>query len=189
MTLSNVVDPIRRKWAQPNGAQATVGQRSIQTHRSYADYSVNRFQFLLTAYWAAFWLMNGLDKVFNGPNFFGITRDAKFADYFARIGLPEPVAMAALQGICVYEIALGVLFFVVLFGRTRWGAFDPTRLNLIALELSLALFVFFTLGDVLFGDRAELWEHSCYIALAILSYLVVHRFAPQSDDKIGGSSR
>jgi hypothetical protein len=134
------------------------------------EVSMSRFHTLLTGYWLMFWLMNGLDKFFNESNFFGVTRDTKFADYFASIGLSEEIAMLALYGIGVYEVALGALFLVAFLHRARISV-----LNFVGLELSLALFAFFSLGDILFGDRRELWEHGCYIGLIIVSYLMAQR--------------
>lgn len=140
----------------------------IRTAARSTSESFARFHHLLIGYWAIFWLMNGLDKFFNEPAFFGVTRDEKFIDYFSRIALPEPVALAALSAIGYYEVVLGLSFVIGGLAAARFG-----RLTLINLELSLAIFIFFSLGDVLFGDRRELWEHACYIVLIVLSYALV----------------
>ncbi len=189
MTITPTLNRTSGSWAHDDHSRATSIPMTTRARRSYAERSAARFQLLLSTFWAVFWSMNGLDKVFNAPKFFGITRDASFVEYFARIGLPEWVATAALRGICAYEVALGALFFVVVYGRSRLTAFDPARLNLIALELSLALFAFFALGDILFGGRAELWEHSTYIALIAISYVIAYRFTPQLDDPGTGGAR
>lgn len=144
--------------------------RRASTSTNITDNSLSRFYHLLSGYWFIFWLMNGLDKFFNEPTFFGVTRDAKFVDYFASIGLPEPLALFSLYAVGIYEIALGVLFFIGLaFGRKF------KTIVLIGLELGITLFALFSLGDILFGDRKELWEHGCYIGLTVLSYLVAQR--------------
>lgn len=150
--------------------ERTTLTRATKAGVGFAENSVSRFHYLLTGYWLIFWLLNGLDKFFNEPTFFGVTRDAKFVDYFGNIGLPEPVAMFALYGIGVYELALGVLFFLALLYLDRFKT-----LILTGLELSLGVFVVFSLGDILFGDRRELWEHGCYIFLVTVSYLVAQR--------------
>ena len=71
-----------------------------------------------------------------------------------------------LDGIGWVEIALGISFFIGLFilRRTR-------KLTLINLEISLLAFLGFSIADILFGDRKELWEHGTYIILIIISYL------------------
>ena len=132
---------------------------------SAAEHSFARFHDVLVGFWLIFWLMNGLDKFFNQPTFFGVTRDAMFVEYFSRIALPEPVALFALYGIGVLEIALGASFIVALLFRERFKTLIVNNL-----EAALAMFVLFALGGILFGDRKELWEHGCYIGLIILSY-------------------
>ncbi len=137
------------------GSDLNFGQRSLQ-----------RFMYVLVTYWAIFWLLNGLDKFFNYPKFFGKTRDASFVEYFSRLDLPDWLALVVLDGIGWVEIALGISFFIGLFilRRTR-------KLTLINLEISLLAFLGFSIADILFGDRKELWEHGTYIILIIISYL------------------
>ncbi len=45
-------------------------------------------------------------------------------------------------------------------------------------EASIAIFLLFTMGDTLFGDRTELWEHGTFMILALVTYdLWSHRDA------------
>lgn len=117
---------------------------------------------LLLGFWLGFWLLNGLDKVFNGPMFFGVTRDAKFVDYFARIGLGAPVALASLYTCAVVELILSALFAAALWTGSA-------LLARLALKGSLLVFFTFSMADVLFGDRAELWEHATFLVLVLTS--------------------
>lgn len=133
---------------------------------------------LLTGFWSLFWSLNGLDKFFDGtptpdPNvpgkslgWFGVNRGEKFLAYFHKLNLPSGVAWAALYGFALVELALGVLFLAfVLRGRQLSPA---TRA--LPFKLSLLVFTLFSAGDILFGDRAELWEHGTFILLLLASY-------------------
>jgi hypothetical protein len=133
---------------------------------------------LLTGFWTLFWSLNGLDKFLDGTptsdprvpgqslGWFGVNRADKFLAYFHKLYLPSGLAWAALYGFAVVELALGVSFLgLVLRGR---------RLSLAAravpFKLSLLVFTVFSAGDILFGDRAELWEHGTFILLLLASY-------------------
>ncbi len=126
-----------------------------------------RLQFMITGYWSAFWTLNGLDKFFDKPTFFGVTRTESFEDYFGRLGLSGEIVPAVLYGIGIYEIILGGMFAWALTTRGRHGAWV-----FLCLEASLVVFVAFSCGDILFGDRRELWEHACYIGLILLSHFL-----------------
>jgi hypothetical protein len=65
---------------------------------------------LLPLFWSVFWLLNGLDKFCNAPGFFGVTRDAAFVEYFARLHLPAGVALGSLYLCGVTEVLLGLGF-------------------------------------------------------------------------------
>lgn len=117
---------------------------------------------LLLAFWCAFWLLNGLDKFFNDPHFFGVTRDAKFVEYFARLQLPPMVALASLYTCGISEVLLGLGFAGALATGIR-------SLERLALKASLLIFFTFSMADVLFGDRMELWEHATFLVLVLAS--------------------
>ena len=137
---------------------------------------------LLLAFWLGFWLLNGLDKFFNDPFFFGVTRDAKFVDYFARLGLGAPVALTSLYTCAVAELILSALFAVALWA----GSAVLARL---ALKGSLLVFFTFSMADVLFGDRAELWEHATFLVLVLTSLTSVDGWRTRSVNDSGGAGR
>ncbi len=117
---------------------------------------------MLLGFWCAFWLLNGLDKFFNQPHFFGVTRDEKFVEYFARLQLPPSLALGSLYTCGVAEALLGVGFAAALATGLR-------ALERLALKASLLIFFTFSVGDVLFGDRMELWEHVTFLVLVLAS--------------------
>lgn len=135
-----------------------------------------RLDLILYAFWAVFWLLNGLDKFFNGTpdvgpfgprtvGWFGVNRDEKFIDYFSRLYLPEEMALAALYTFAVVEIIVGAVFLVMLL-RPR----VDTMVHRLAFKMNMLLFFAFSVGDILFGDRQELWEHGTFMILTLMTY-------------------
>jgi hypothetical protein len=161
-----------------------------------------RLEYILYAFWTMFWTLNGLDKFFNGTmvegpsgprlvGWFGVNRDEKFVDYFSRLHLPGELALGCLHVFAVLEVIVGLTFLVVLVNRKVPGV--VTRL---AFKTSMLIFLAFSTGDILFGDRAELWEHGTFMVLTLMTYQLYlgralehadvvepHRFAETDLDK------
>ena len=145
--------------------------------------------------------MNGLDKFFNGtfePNtksyatkfvaipengkdsimynlypmepkgWFGVNRDAKMIGYFKRLNINEEIALRSLYFIASLEILLGLSFLFDLFTRRKY--FNLIRLNF---KLTMLIFFGFSIFDILFGDRMELWEHGTFLILATIHFVYV----------------
>ena len=120
---------------------------------------------LLAIFWSSFWLLNGFDKFFNGEYFFGVTRDEKFIAYFSSIGMQADIALSLLYSCGVCEILIGVAFL--------WSFKNITHRKEIlefCLKAGMSVFIIFSVFDILFGDRTELWEHSTFLILLIVSY-------------------
>ncbi|MDP8974405.1 MAG: hypothetical protein M3N45_14860 [Actinomycetota bacterium] len=136
---------------------------------------------IILTFWTAFWLLNGFDKFFNSEYFYGVTRDAEFVDYFARLSLPADVALITLYTISIVEIILGFGFlYTLLYSRYR------SLVGTLSFKLSLLIFACFSIGDILFGDRAELWEHGTFMVLVIVSssfYLHVGKNTNRPEDQ------
>ena len=136
-----------------------------------------RVENILFAFWSMFWGLNGLDKFFNAPvvhhlrwgshprGWFGVNRDEKFIHYFDRLDLPEWLALGSLYGFALIEVLLGCVFFLMWI----WGG-APRVLHRLAFKASLLMFMVFMTGDILFGDRAELWEHGTFMVLVIITF-------------------
>ncbi|KAA3664334.1 MAG: hypothetical protein DWQ04_06270 [Chloroflexi bacterium] len=111
--------------------------------------------------------------------FYGVNRDKKMINYFENLGLPKEVAVVFLYGIAIAEIILGFIFFSLLAWnlqppnkRLKVGLFADRTVHHLAFKGGLLIFVMFTIGDTLFGDRVELWEHSTFLILGLLSYYI-----------------
>ena len=90
-------------------------------------------------------------------------------NYFKIIGLPKEVALISLYGIAVLEVILGLVFpglficeLLPAESKNNFAMFSDRIVDRLAFNLSILIFVIFSTGDVLFGDRMELWEHGTF---------------------------
>lgn len=114
---------------------------------------------------------------------YGVNRNSKMITYFEGIHLPKEVALMALYGFAVIEIILGLMFLALFFWSlfpekkkdNEKGMFADRTVHRLAFKGSILVFVFFSVGDILFGDRAELWEHGTFIVLCLITYDMWYR--------------
>ena len=113
---------------------------------------------------------------------YGVTRDAKFVAYFRTLHLPAGVALATLYTIGVIQLLLGGLFLALLYccaqrpsSQPRNRAFQTRATHRVAFKASALVFYVFCVGDVLFGDRMELWEHGTYLLLTLITWQAWYR--------------
>ncbi|MGQ0760674.1 MAG: hypothetical protein ACT4OT_01455 [Acidobacteriota bacterium] len=150
-----------------------------------------RLEYILYLFWALFWTLNGLDKFFNGTmrqtpagqkefGWFGVTRDQKFIDYFAKLFLPEGVALTFLYIFAVVEIIIGLTFLMLLVYRRM-----PKVYRRLVFKASMFIFLCFSVGDILFGDRMELWEHGTFMVLTLVTYQMYIGRSQERADVVG----
>lgn len=115
---------------------------------------------------------------------YGVSRDAKFANYFRTLNLPPIIATITLYFFAVLEIILAFLFFWLFLKQfSRDKDFDVGKPNLftdrtvhrLIFKLSIWIFIAFLAGDILFGDRTEVWEHGSYLLMTIVTYDLWYR--------------
>lgn len=135
--------------------------------------------FLALGYWCMFWTLNGLDKYFNRTDiglltWYGNDRDEKFAMYFERMALPESAVNPVLMFAGVWELAAAAIcaLAMVAFYKGAPIAEKMEKANQ-AMVFSAITFIGFCIFDVVVGDRAELLEHSTYIGVLIVSYILL----------------
>lgn len=112
---------------------------------------------------------------------YGVTRDAKFIAYFRTLHLSRETALTVLYAIGVSQVLLCALFTGLLarsLGRTaRRSRFADEVLPRLAFKASALVFITFIGGDILFGDRMEVWEHGTYLILVLATWELWHRAA------------
>ena len=114
---------------------------------------------------------------------YGVNRDNRMIQYFAGIHLPAEVAIASLYGIAIFEIILGLAFFSLLgwcllpdsLKEKGPQFYNDRTVHRLAFKGSILVFVFFAAGDILFGDRVELWEHGTFIVMCLITYDLWYR--------------
>ena len=113
---------------------------------------------------------------------YGVNRNAKMIGYFSRLGMPSWVALTFLYGTAVFEILIGLTFLALFFWsllpverQTKPELFADRTIHRLAFKASVFVFVIFSTGDILFGDRIELWEHGTFLVLCLLTYYVWFR--------------
>ncbi len=143
---------------------------------------------ILFLFWALFWGLNGGDKFFefftmHPTGSYGVNRDMQIIDYFQRLYLPQELALIALYSTGAFELLLCLTFsslFVwsVLPEQTREykpGLFADRTIHRLAFKGSILIFMIFSVSDILFGERMELWLHGTFIILCLYTYDVWYR--------------
>jgi hypothetical protein len=135
--------------------------------------------FLALGYWCMFWTLNGLDKFLNRTDiglltWYGNDRDEKFAMYFDRLGMSDSVVNPVLMFAGVWELAAAAVCLVAMIAFYK-GAPMAQKMEKAnqAIIITAITFIGFCIFDVVVGDRAELLEHSTYIGVVIVSYILL----------------
>ena len=132
---------------------------------------------LFVFYWAMLWLMNGLDKFLNRKNlsfftWFGKDRTEQFSEYFDKVALPDAWIEPLLIGTGIWELLVALPFILVFGALVFRGYFDEAKFR-IGMFLGGVTFTGFCFFDIIFGDRAELLEHSTFLVLIGVTYVIV----------------
>ena len=117
---------------------------------------------------------------------YGVNRDDKFANYFDRLSLPQWVATVSLYFFAILEIILAILFFWLFLkqlsgrditddGDGKVSLFEDRTVHRLIFKLSIWIFIAFLTGDILFGDRAEVWEHGTFLLMTLITYDMWYR--------------
>ncbi len=117
---------------------------------------------------------------------YGVNRDAKFANYFRTLRLPQVIATSSLYFFAVLEITLAILFFWLFlkqFSKNDSEGEDSKNVTLfsdrtihrLVFKGSIWIFIAFLTGDILFGDRAEVWEHGTFLLMTLVTYDLWYR--------------
>ena len=136
---------------------------------------------LLILYWSTFWLMNGLDKFPCGKNigiftWKGKDRYEQFGNYFSNTGISESWIQPLLYFTGIWEILIFIPLATTLWIQVFDSRFSETSFNRGMLFGGLT-FVVFSIFDVVFGDRAELLEHSTFLILICITYRLIFDYS------------
>jgi len=135
-------------------------------------------RYFILSYWTLFWLLNVIDKMIGGAHFLFVGKDrfAQMERFFDSIGLGNPIfANIALIITAGLEIFALVFFAGALYHFKRKNI-DATRSwFFIGIILTLTTFIYFSIGDQIFGDHFELLEHALFWFITLLSWIIFIR--------------
>ena len=127
----------------------------------------------VVVFWLLFWLLNSIDK-FIGQQVFlwgGRDRLAQIKDYFSTIGIDGVlIPIGAFVFATILEITAFLLLTAALLALTHNQPDRARTLFFWGTVIGLAIFTFFSIGDQIFGERAELLEHTIYWVSLIVSW-------------------
>ena len=116
---------------------------------------------------------------------YGVNRDAKFINYFRTLNLPQTVAVISLYFFAVLEIIFAFLFFWLFIRQFTDNTDEETdgkisltedrTIHRLIFKGSIWIFIAFITGDILFGDRAEVWEHGTFLIMTLVTYDLWYR--------------
>ena len=116
---------------------------------------------------------------------YGVNRDAKFINYFRTLGLSPSVATFTLYFFAILEIIIAALFFFLFIRQFfdykneesdgKISLIEDRTVHRLIFKASIWIFIAFITGDILFGDRIEVWEHGTYLAMTIVTYDLWYR--------------
>ncbi len=116
---------------------------------------------------------------------YGVNRDAKFINYFRTLNLPPAVATFTLYFFAILEIILAFLFFWLFIRQfldhkdeetdSKISLIEDRTIHRLIFKASIGIFIAFIAGDILFGDRAEVWEHGTFLAMTLVTYDLWYR--------------
>lgn len=133
-------------------------------------------------FWLIFWLFNGLDKFLYQTDiglvtWYGKDRGWQFLTYITNMQLSIDFVGPILRFAGVWEVLVSLFFgafiWFQLFNKDQ-SKNKNLKLYDLAMKISMLTFIAFCAFDIVVGDRAELLEHSTYIGIVGVSYLVSH---------------
>jgi hypothetical protein len=142
-------------------------------------------QFSIILYWTTFWGLSVLDKIIPAvqKNWVGKDFFALFVKFFESLGIKDPLyATIALGLISTIEILNFVcyLFAIINFSRGNTSLTEKWFYN--GILSSVVLFILFSIGDQVFGDRFQLLEHGVFWMILIASW-ALFKFASDPENR------
>lgn len=145
----------------------------------------NIIRFSIILYWTAFWGLSALDKIIPAVenNWVGKDFFALFVKFFESLGVKDPIYPSiALIFISIIEIFnfTCYLFSIINFTKGKTGLSEKWFSR--GILSSVILFILFSIGDQVFGERFQLLEHGLFWMILIASW-ALFKFAEDPDNK------
>lgn len=135
-------------------------------------------RYFILIYWTLFWLLNSIDKIIGGAHFLFVGKDrfAQVERFFDSLGLGSPIiANIALIITAGLEIFACVFFTGALYHFRKKNINATRSWFFVGIALTLSTFIYFSIGDQIFGDHFELLEHALFLLITLLSWIIFIR--------------
>lgn len=132
-------------------------------------------KYFILIYWTLFWLLNVTDKIIGGAHFLFVGKDrfAQVERFFDSLGLGSPIiANIALTVTAAFEIFAFVFFAGALVYFIKKNTEVARSWFFIGIIFTLTTFIYFSIGDQIFGDHFELLEHALFLLSTLLSWII-----------------
>lgn len=174
--------PADRRTLLDRGGNVASRVRRQSTSTSPGD-GGRLLKYVLASFWGLFWFWNAVDHAITTdavPLFKGRLRYDGIYQLFSTIGLENQwVALVGLNVATVLEIAAFVALAVALWYTYRRDDRRATDFFVVGMLSGIAVMMFFSVGDVVFGHRAELREHTLYWMFQVVT-LVIYLSLPNT---------
>ena len=147
--------------------------------KSISEVTIIRFGLIF--FWTCFWLLNVIDKFFSGETNFWVGKDrmAQFVNYYSSLGIESSLLPQITLGFVTIVESLAFIFLLIaLISYVTKRRRKAQKLFFWGTLMGLIIFSFFSLGDQVFGDRMELWEHTSYWVALLISW-AMYRYLPK----------
>ncbi len=146
----------------------------------------NIIRYLILIYWIFFEALTVIDKIIPDvfPYWVGADFYTLFVKLFASLGITNPIfATIALAGIASFESYILVLFLLSFFNLYKGKNKVSEQWFYKGALFSVLLFSLFSIGDQIFGERSNLLEHTIFLIMLIVSW-VVFNYTNQIKEKL-----
>lgn len=148
----------------------------LNLSKHYEDHII---QYGLVAFWLLFWLFNFIDKIIGGSTFLWVGKDRlqQFVDYFATIGIHSPlISHIALIIVAILQLIAFIYLLIALIKLIQKKKIEARGAFFWGTLYGLIIFSLFAIGDQVFGDRRELWEHTTFWMALVVSWGAYNHF-------------
>ena len=132
-------------------------------------------QYLILIYWLFFEGLTVIDKIIPDVYPFWVGADfyTLFVKLFASLGIKNPIfATYALAGVSFMEIVAFICFLFSFINLSKRKDKISEQWFYRGISIAVLLFIFFSIGDQVFGERNNLLEHGIFAISLTVSWVV-----------------
>ncbi len=124
-------------------------------------------------FWFFFWMLSVVDKLILEPTFLWAGKNFfdEFTELFESIGIGSATIVTSFYWLVVIAESVAFILIAISLYHHLFGNINKAhRFFFWGTIAGLIIFGFFTLGDQIFGERAELLEHTMFWIALIISW-------------------